>query len=56
MTAEGLRAAQLREKFGGHDPEAVEAALDRWADAIERGQRLDPADLSDQQLNSRFRG
>jgi DivIVA domain-containing protein len=56
VTAEELRLAELRETFRGADPGAVEAALDRWADIIERGERLDPAELTGQRFRRRFRG
>jgi len=30
--------------------------LTRWADTIERGERLDPADLTGRRFRTRFRG
>ncbi len=51
-----MRSPELRENFRGDAPDEVEAALTRWAGAIERGERLSLADLMRQTFRSRFRG
>ena len=56
MTADELRAAMLREKFRGHDPNQVDAAIDRWTAAVERGEKLDVADLTGQTFRQKLRG
>jgi DivIVA domain-containing protein len=56
MTPDELRSAELRERFRGHDPEQVEAALTRWADIIARGGRLSPAELLGQRFTPKFCG
>lgn len=56
MTAEELRSAELREKFRGHNPEEVEAALARWTTTIAAGGRLSLAELMAQTFTSKFRG
>ena len=56
MTAEELRSAELREKFRGHNPEEVEAMLDRWTAIVAVGGRLSLAELMGQKFTSKFRG
>lgn len=52
-----LRQAEFREKLRGYDPEEVDAALERLADRLDRGESIGRVDLDALEFRpARFRG